>query len=258
MNPTDFFLRGYAYTGTWDDYLLAAVLIVGAILGVMLFRERPKHAPMVHSPPLAWLRAGLYFCFVFVFATLTGVVKAIAQAPLVTDAQATDPIWNLALAGCCGIVIWAYVYWWPRGTLTHGRRLYLAPTTIYGLLWGTASGLMMLSVYALLERFGLPALANAVLLIALLSVYNMNYQLGWWDLHVSPPHNIRATNTGKVLLAHQPFLFSSLAFFIVYGNAGIFVLLTAAAMCASAIALRMPPFWAPDGGPVSLDTAIGE
>jgi hypothetical protein len=86
----------------------------------------------------------------------------------------------------------------------------------------------------------------------------MNYQLGWWDIHVSPPHNIKATNAGKVLLSHNPFLFSSLAFFVIYGNAGIYVILNACALGACAVALRFPPFWAADGEPVSTDTAIGE
>jgi len=142
--------------------------------------------------------------------------------------------------------------------MTHGRKLYLLPTVIYGLAWGGCAAFLMLSIYSILEVFQMPGLVNAIGLIALLSIYNMNYQLGWWDIHVSPPHNIRATNAGKVLLAHNPFLLSSLTFFIVYGNAGIFVLLGAAAMCASAIALRVPPFWEKDGGPVSMDTAIGE
>ncbi len=86
----------------------------------------------------------------------------------------------------------------------------------------------------------------------------MNYQLGWWDIHVSPPHNLRATNNGKVLFAHQPFLIASLGFLLVYGNVGIYVILNALALCCSAVALRFPPFWAEDGPRVSMETAIGE
>jgi len=258
MKPTNYFTSGYAFTGTWDDYFIIAILVFCAVLGVLLFRERSGHEPMVHSPKMAWLRAGIYFCFVIIFSWVTGVFKVVAQSPLVTSEQAADPIWNAAFAACCVIVVWAYVYWWPRGTLTHGRKLYLLPTVIYGLVWGGCAALLMLSIYSILEVFQLPGFVNAIGLIALLSIYNMNYQLGWWDIHVSPPHNIKATNNGKVLLAHNPFLLSSLAFLIVYGNAGIFVLLSAAAMCASAIALRVPPFWEKDGGPVSMETAMGE
>ena len=258
MTATEYFVQGYTYAGTWDDYLVIPIVLLSAILGVLLFRERPKHEAMVHSPPMAWIRAGLYFCFIFIFSWVSGVIKVIAQNSFVTEAQAVNPVWNGYLALCCAVVIWGYVYWWPRGTLTHGRKLFLLPTALYGLAWGAGSGLMMLSLYALIEKFQLPGLVNAVILIVLLSIYNMNYQLGWWDQHVSPPHNIKATNTRKVLLTHNPFLLASLSFFVIYGNAGLFVLLSSAAMCASAIALRVPPFWEKDGGKVSLDTAIGE
>jgi hypothetical protein len=258
MKPTNYFTQGYSFTGTWDDYFILVIFLIGSVLGALLFRERSRHEPMVHSPPMAWLRAGIYCCFVITFSWVTGVFKVVAQSPLVTSEQAADPVWNAAFAGCCIVVIWAYVYWWPRGTLTHGRKLYLLPTIFYGLAWGTCVALLMLSLYSILEIFQFPGLVNAILLVVIFGIYNMNYQLGWWDIHVSPPHNIRATNNGKVLLAHNPFLISTLAFLIVYGNAGIFVLLGAAAMCASSIALRVPPFWEKDGGPVSMNTAIGE
>lgn len=258
MTPTHFFTAGYRFTGSWDDYLVLVVMAVCAVLGALLFRERSRHEPMVHSPPMAWLRAGIYFCFVFVFSWVTGVFKAVVSAPLATPEQLGDPVWIGSLVLCLAVVAWAYVYWWPRGTITHGRKLYLAPTLLYGLAWGASAGLFFLSVYSIIEVFQWPRLANAVVLVALLGVYNMNYQLGWWDIHVSPAHNLRATNNGKVLFAHQPFLIASLSFLLVYENLGIYVILNALALCASAVALRFPPFWAGDGDPVSMDTAIGE
>ena len=111
--------------------------------------------------------------------------------------------------------------------------------------------------YALVEPFGFPAFVNGLLVIGFAAVYSLNYQLGWWDIHVSPPHNIREWNNRKVALAHNPFLFASLTYFIVFGNAGIYVLLNAFAMMFSAIAMHFPPFWEPDGPAVSRETAIG-
>lgn len=258
MTPTSFFTGGYRFSGTWDDYFVLVVLAICAVLGVLLFRERRRREPMVYSPAMAWLRAGIYFCFVIVFSWVTGAFKAVVQSPLATPDQLGDPIWLASLAGCLVVVAWAYGYWWPRGSLTHGRRLYLLPTVLYGLAWGACAGLLFLSVYSIIEVFQWPRLVNAIVLVALLGVYNMNYQLGWWDIHVSPPHNLRATNNGKVAFAHQPFLIASLSFLLVYGNVGIYVILNALALCLSAVALRFPPFWLPDGGPVSIDTAIGE
>ncbi|MGI9342213.1 MAG: hypothetical protein ACR2QV_05150 [Gammaproteobacteria bacterium] len=258
MTPTNFFTAGYRFTGTWDDYFIFFVFALCGVLGVLLFIQRPKHEPTVHSPPMAWLRAGIYFCFVIVFSWVTGVWKVMVTTPLATPEQLGDPLWLGSLALCLAVVAWSYVYWWPRGTLTHGRKLYLVPTILYGLTWGMCAGLLFLSIYAIVEVFQFPRLVNALILVAVLSVYNMNYQLGWWDIHVSPKHNIRATNNGKVLFAHQPFLLASLSFLLVFENIGIYVLLNSLALCASAVALRFPPFWADDGGPVSMDTAIGE
>jgi hypothetical protein len=258
MTPTNYFTVGYVFTGSWDDYFILLVLAVAAGLGVLLYIERPKHAPDHHSPPMAGLRASLYFCGVLTVSWVSGVFKTVVQMPLTTPQQLADPVWVSFAVLCFAIVIWAYGYWWPRGTLTHGRKLYFVPTALYGLIWGACAGLLFLTIYAILEHFQFPRLVNAILLVMLLSVYNMNYQLGWWDIHVSPPHNIKATNVGKVLLSHNPFLISSLAFFVIYGNAGIYVILNACALGASAVALRFPPFWAEDGGPVSTDTAIGE
>jgi hypothetical protein len=258
MTPTQFFIGGYHFTGSWDDYLIFVIMLVACVLGLLLFRERSRHEPMVHSPPMAWLRASLYFCFVLTFSWVTGVFKTIVSMPLATPEQLCNPLWIGFLVLCLLVIVWAYAYWWPRGSLTHGRKLYLVPTILYGLVWGTCAGLLLLSIYSIIEIFQLPRLVNAILFVVLVSIYNMNYQLGWWDIHVSPPHNIRATNNSKVLFAHQPFMVASLTFLLVYGNVGIYVIMNALALCLSAIALRFPPFWAEDGGPVSMDTAIGE
>ena len=113
-------------------------------------------------------------------------------------------------------------------------------------------------MYAVLEEFQFARIINAVFLVVLIAVYNLNYQSGWWDIHVSPPHNIRDWNNRKVLFAHNPFLLATLTYFVMYGNAGIYVILNACALGASAVAMRFPPFWESDGPPVSLETAIGE
>jgi len=110
----------------------------------------------------------------------------------------------------------------------------------------------------MIEQFGFPGIVNALLLVGVLSVYNLNYQVGWWDIYVSPMHNIRATNNGKVALAHQPFLIATLTLLVMYGDAGMYVLLSGFALASSSIAMRFPPWWEQGGSPVSRDTAMGE
>jgi hypothetical protein len=258
VNPTDYF-AGAAFGGPgWLRWAMLGVLLLAVALGAVFFAEKPKHAPQVYSPRLAWLRAWLYYCIVMVFGWVTGVLGYVLEQPLVAPGRTDDTAWLVLVTLCWVAAVWGYVYWWPRGTLTHGRRLYLLPTLVHGTLWGVSGGLLYLSVYALLEQFQLPALVNAVLLVLILSVYSPNYQLGWWDIYVSPPHNIRATNNGKVAFAHQPFLLVTLTLFVAYGDAAMYMLLLTFALAASAVAMRFPPFWLPDGGPVSRETALGD
>lgn len=239
-------------------YLAAILVAVAVVLGVLLFIERPKHDPARHSPRMAWLRAGIYFCFIGILAWLTGVYGALSRDLLATPEQLTDGLWITITALCVAAIVWGYIIWWPRGTIVHGRRLYPLPAALFGLFWGASSAWMLLSVYALCEVFALPAIANAVISLAIITVYSLNYQSGWWDIHVSPPHNIRAWNNRKVLGAHNPFLFLTLTHLVLFGNAALFTLFYAAAMAASAIAMHFPPFWEEDGPFVSLDTALGE
>ena len=258
MTPTDFFTPGYRFTGTWDDYFVLLVMLFAVLLGVLLFRERPRHEPMVHSPRMAWIRGGLYFCFVIVFSWATGVFKAVFRSPLATAEQLRDPVWIAFAFICFAVFAWGYLYWWPRGTLTHGRKLYFVPALIFGLTWGACGGLFILSLLSILEVFQWPRLVTAIVLLIPVAVYNLNFQSGWWDIHVSPPHNIRAWNNKKVLFAHQPFLIVTFGYLFTYGNLGIYVLLNALAIGASAVAMHFPPFWEDDDGPVSLETAEGE
>lgn len=252
-----YFLQYRGVSGSMD-FLAAGLLLLAVLLGIALIIERPKHSPMVHSPRMAWIRAGLYFCAVGLFAWLSGVLPAIASQPLYTAAQLQDPVWIGLAVLCVALFAWGYLYWWPRGTLTHGRQRYLLASGLFGLAWGACGGLFLLSIYAVIEGFGLPVPAIAVVTLVIVAIYNINYQSGWWDIHVSPPHNIRDWNNKKVLGAHNPFLLATLTWFVLYGNAGLFVLLYACAISASAIAMRFPPFWEADGPAVSYDTAIGE
>ncbi len=258
MNIADYLagFRGQSSAGL--DLLIAAVLVIAVLLGVLLFIERPKHAADVHSPKMAWLRAGLYFCGIIIFAWLSGVLAATLAQPLVTAEQWADPLW-LGLSGLCfALFVWGYIYWWPRGTLTHGRGRFVFASGLFGLVWGSCGALFLLSIFAILGGFGLPAWGAALLMMPVLTIYNMNYQSGWWDIHVSPPHNIRAWNSKKVLGAHNPFLIATLLHLVLFGNLALFIGIYALALAASAIAMRFPPFWEADGPQVSLETAIGE
>jgi hypothetical protein len=258
MSATTYFL-GAAFGGPgWLKWFILGVIALGIVLGALFFAWRADQDPAKYSPKLAWVRAWLYYCFVIVFSWVTGVLGIVVSNPLIPEGRWEDTTWIIVVSACWLVSIWAYVYWWPRGTLTHGRKLYFLPAAFHGMFWGICAGLLYVSMYAMLEQFGLPGIVNALILVAILSAYNINYQVGWWDIFVSPRHNIKATNAGKVLLSHQPFLIATLTLLVMYGDAGMYVLLSTFAMTCSAVAMKFPPFWEVGGEIVSRDTAMGE
>jgi uncharacterized membrane protein YbhN (UPF0104 family) len=258
MAPTDYFL-GAAFGGPeWLRWVMLAVIVLGLALGSVFFNVRAAHDPSIYSPKIAWIRAWIYYCFVILLGWVTGVLGYILERPLIAAGRTDDALWWSVVGVCWLIAIWGYVYWWPRGTITHGRKLHLLPALIHGSMWGLSAGLLYLSFYAMIEQFGFPAIVNGIALVLVVAVYSMNYQLGWWDVFVSPPHNQRATNNGKVAFAHQPFMLATLTLLIMYGDAGLFAVLTIFVMTCSAIAMRFPSFRDSDGPVVSRDTAVGE
>jgi hypothetical protein len=258
MPDTTVFATPTVFSGAWSDYFILGVMVLLGVLAIRFFSEQDKHDPNVHSPMLAWLRGGMFFCGAFIISWCTGVFSHIVSSPLATPAQISNPVWVGMTILCVALVVWGYLYWWPRGTVTHGRKSYPLPSFLFGMAWGLSSAQLQLSLFAILEEFQFGRTATGVLVFLFYGTYNLNFQQLWWDIRVSPPHNIRATNAKKVLFAHMPFLIVSLAYFTVYGNAAIFVLLQAAALAAAVVAMRFPPFWATDGkDAVSRETAIG-
>ncbi|MDH5276818.1 MAG: hypothetical protein OEW88_10365 [Gammaproteobacteria bacterium] len=245
------------YSGAAEDWFILAVLLFAAVLAQVFLVERNKHPDNIHSPPLAWLRATLYFSVILVLSWSTGVLGVLVHQPWVRPEQPANPLWSGLTALWAAATVWGYVYWWPRGTLTYDRKLYLLPQVFFGLVWGLCSAQLTLVLWALVEDFGFARWVTALLVFFLLSGYGQIYQSGWWDIHVSPPHNIRATNAKKVLFGHMPFLVIALTHFTLFGNALLFAGFHAIALACSAVAMRFPPFWEKDGPVVNRETALG-
>ncbi len=245
------------YTGAPEDWLILGVLLFAAVLAQVFLVLRNQHPDNVHSPPLAWLRAALYFSVILVLSWATGVLGVLVHAPRVLPEQLANPLWLGLTALWVAATAWGYLYWWPRGTLTYDRKLYLVPQLLFGLVWGLCSAQLTLVLWALVEDFGFARWVTALLVFFLLSGYGQIYQSGWWDIHVSPPHNIRSTNAKKVLFAHMPFLLIALTHFTLFGNALLFAGFHAIALACSAVAMRFPPFWEKDGPVVNRETALG-
>lgn len=245
-------------SGGWIDGFFLAVLVLLAVFVFALVKNRRHHDPEVHSPPLAWLRGGIYLCSMLLFGAATGVVETIVSSPFVTPSQLREPAWLAMTLLCFGITYWAYGVWWPRGTVTHGRKAYPLASAAFGVLWGTAASQLQLGLFSTFQFFGLGRATAAVAVYFFFALFTSWFQVSWWDIRVSPPHNVRAWNTKKVLFAHNPFLIATLAHFALFGNAALFWLFQALALAAAAVAMRFPPFWVEDSTEkVSRETALG-
>jgi len=211
----------------------------------MTIYRMDKQMSINYNPRMAWTHAAVYFVVCFVTAYFTGALQKVLGEPLATVEQLADIKWIFFTLLCVGIEVWGYVYIWPKGTLTHGRKLYWSVVLTFGLLWGLSEGFLFLSVFMLAEKLiasrFLAWLASFILISTFLGVWHQFH----WDIYVAPEHNILEWNGRKVLLAHVPNLLVTLTYLSIYGNAGIFVLCQTFALIASTYYMRFPPFWLP-------------
>ena len=241
------------------DIVAYIALLLLAALSILFFVERPRHDSGVHSPKLAWIRGGSYTCAAIVIGWLAGVLDAALTPAFSEYAGPGNVTWVVLTAVCVGTVLWGYVYWWPKGTLQYDRPSHPIAAGVFGVFWGLGSGLLQLTLFAMVATTGLGRAATAVAVYLLFAIFNLNLQSGWWDIHVSPPHNIRAWNARKVLFAHNPFLIATLAHYTLFDQAIVLIALQSSALACAAIAMHFPPFWAADGTMrVSHETALGE
>jgi len=196
----------------------------------------------------AWLRAFAYFSFAWSLAMASGAAPTILANPLVLPGQASSPLWIAFTVLVFAVVVVGYWIIWPIGTRPHGRAIVVPDTVLFGIAWGVSEGLLFGSVWLLAKRFwdsliGAGAMADVAIVfstILALSAFVGLWHAVYWDVHVSPTHNIIEWNTRKVLLAHNPNLILSSIYVTAWENLGLFVLLQAVALLGSALAMPFP------------------
>lgn len=196
-------------------------------------------------PMAAWLRAGMFFCFFYLVSWLTGTMQAIADNPIFTKAQLSDPLWLASVFILVAFMLFAYWGLWARNTLQFGRKLDIFPQLIFGLLWGTSFGQMFLSFWYFGVLIG-PDWANWQLWIFAyvgISVWQALLMDLYWDLYISPEHDTPNSIKMKVMLTHIPNITLCLTFFAVYENQVIFIALQTLALVGCTIHMRLPAPW---------------
>jgi hypothetical protein len=197
-----------------------------------------------YDPSKAWLRASIYFATCIAIGWASGTLAALGAAPLASDAQINSGFWWLATVGVTSYVVFAYFFFWPKGTLSHGRPLRAGYALLFGFLWGACQGLLMLSVFRFIQSFGLDMLWTVLIMFTIYATFSGLWQSLFWDVYVSPEHNIAEWNLRKVLVCHVPFLILALLHLAVYQNAAIFILWQVMALVKSSWVMRFP---APNG-----------
>ena len=178
--------------------------------------------------------AAIYFLICFALAWISGVTRQILDEPLVHETQLGSGMWWLATAIVTAHVLFAYAWFWPRGTVTFDRPSHPVVSRLFGLLWGAAQGQLILALIFAVENFELADLWTYLIVVAIWSNFAGLWQSQFWDVYVSPEHNIPEWNVRKVLVAHVPYLLLSVAHYMTFRNAGLFVIWQIIALTASA------------------------
>lgn len=222
------------------DIIAAAAAASLIVLIVLLLAARKEVVPDTYSPRLAWMRAGIFFSACFLISRMSGVLWSLLHEPWFQVQQLSDATWWLATLLVSGYVAFAYLYFWPRGTTDHGRPLHPFHVVVFGVLWGLAQSQLVLSVYVLLQEWLGYRLLLVLVIVLIYSVFAATWQSRYWDVYVSPAHNIREWNARKVLVAHLPFLVLSLLHLVIFQNAALFVVWQIVALTASTWVMRFP------------------
>ena len=196
-----------------------------------------------YSPKRAWGIAGIYFTVCFLISWAMGVLPRLLSEPIATTAQLENPRWWLFTTLCFAVILVGYGIIWAKGTLTHGRPLIMPALLIFGLLWGLSQGQLFVSIWTIVHRLISNDFWTYVVSFLMISSFVGLWHSQFWDIHVSPEHNILEWNGRKVLFVHIPNLLLTLAYLTWQGNAGIFVLLQTLALLISTFVMRFPPFW---------------
>ena len=224
------------------DWIAGLALLILVIAGIAYLAQRGRE-PGVYVPSLAWLRALLYFSAALLLSWSLGVLQSLLTQPLLTAEQLNDRWWQ-AVTLLYLVVLWVgYAILWPRGTFTDGRSAHPLVTTLYGLLWGLCHGQLFLGIWAIAELTGLASYWVAGITYVVLSGYNFAYHQFFWDIYVSPPHNIESWNLKKVQYCHAPNLLIGLAWLATWGNFGLWLLLQTAVLTICVHAMRFPAWY---------------
>lgn len=225
------------------DYFAYGLIGLLLILALLLFLGTRGKDTRIYDAKMAWLRAWIYFSICWLLSWSTGVLSTLLETPLVDPAHVAETGWKVYVTVTWAIILFGYLYIWPKGTVTYNRKLYLLPTVLIGVVWGLSEAQLFLAFWSIAEYFIDTTWMIAIAVYAMATIANSLLHIFWWDRYVSPDHNIYEWNMKKVGLAHNPNLILSLIYLVIWGDLWIYLMWPAFALFACAIAQKFPAPW---------------
>lgn len=221
------------------------ILTVTFLALISLYWTRFRHTRWDrHYPKIAWARAGIYFCFCYLLSYLSGTMEILFNAPVWLAAQWQNPLWLAYTGLALFYILFAYAGVWAYFTPVFDRpRQWLMPL-LFGLLWGSSSGQLFLTVWFVCGSFDWPTWLSWIATFAALSMFQPFWHNMYWDHFIAPEHDTPMTQKIKVSCCHIPNLLIMLTHLALFNNPWIFLLAQLIACTSAAIAMRFPAPWA--------------
>ena len=238
-----------------DQFAFCIVVFMGVLIVYFHGRFRIKgiheREKIEFVPLAAWVRAGILFCLFYLASWATGALELILETPIASEIQLADNCWWLWVIGLTTFIIIAYWGIWARYTIRFDRKIDLLPQTLFGLLWGTALGQMLLSIWRIATMIGRSwqIWQQWLLAYVLIGIWQWLLMDMYWDIYISPEHDSPKSIKIMTLLTHIPNVTLSLIFLVVYENYIIFILLQTIALVGCSINMRMPAPWSREKTP---------
>ncbi len=223
---------------------ITMICIFGVTMGGIYIVKYGKLPITVWKPEAAWIRASIYFSFCNIIIGVSGTLEQLLIRPFFTLDQISDTFWVTYAILCFIYVVFAYVFLWPRNTLTFDRKYYLGPEIAFGIIWGFSTGGLLLSIYHLWSLTGIPLWINLILGIICGGAWQYIIQSYFWDIYVSPEHDTPKSLIIKTTACHIPNMLISMGFLTIWGNYAIFIIIYIIALTSSTIAQKFPAPWA--------------
>lgn len=222
---------------------IAAIVLTLVVLLVLRFTRFRGHPWDIYYPRLAWLRAGIFFCCCYLLSYFSGAMELLLESPIATREQLADRNWWLFTIGVYAFILVAYAGVWARFTVVFDRGQRLGIGIVFGLLWGSSTGQLLLSVWLLVGQLGLPDWGRWLATFFVLGAWQPNWHNIYWDHYIAPEHDTPLTQKIKAFGCHIPNLVIGLTHLTLYENYFVFFSAQLIALLSASIAMRFPAPW---------------